>query len=64
VHEAVKTIPSFRQQISELFSINEHFTSLSMVFIEKTENPGIQLNGTDDVHLLYTSGTTNHYEKS
>jgi acyl-coenzyme A synthetase/AMP-(fatty) acid ligase len=35
-----------------------------MVFIEKTENPGIQLNGTDDLHLLYTSGTTSHYEKS
>lgn len=58
VHEAVKEISSVRKQFSAPFAINEHFTSLSTVFIESAENPGIRLNGTDDLHIMYTSGTT------
>jgi long-chain acyl-CoA synthetase len=58
VQEAVKTIPSIRKQFSAPFSINEQFRSLSALLIDRTENPGIQLNGSDDLHLMYTSGTT------
>lgn len=58
VHEAVDEISSIQRRFSTPNAINNHFTSLSTVFSEKSENPGIQLNGTDDLHLLYTSGTT------
>ncbi|MFJ5768364.1 class I adenylate-forming enzyme family protein [Psychrobacillus sp. NPDC093180] len=58
VLEAIKEIPSIRKQFSVPYAVNEYFTSFSNVFMENKENPSIPLNGTDDLHLLYTSGTT------
>lgn len=58
VNEAVKDISSVRKHFSAPFAKNEYSTSFSKVFMENRDNPGIQLNGTDDLHLLYTSGTT------
>lgn len=58
VHEAVREIPSIKKRFSVPLSTSDHFTSYSMVYSEKTENPDIRLNDTDNLHLLYTSGTT------
>ncbi|MCM3743182.1 long-chain-fatty-acid--CoA ligase [Sporosarcina luteola] len=58
VYEAIKEIPTVSKQFTAPFAINKRYGSLSKLFIDRTENPGIQLNGTDDLHLLYTSGTT------
>ncbi|PEJ60849.1 long-chain fatty acid--CoA ligase [Bacillus sp. AFS002410] len=49
-------------QLQNLFSVphagNEAFQSVATIFSPNHENPEIEILGTDDLHIMYTSGTT------
>jgi len=51
-------------QIQSFFSVpwanREAFQSISDVFSENDRNPEMEILGTDDLHILYTSGTTGY----
>ncbi|MGE7918631.1 long-chain-fatty-acid--CoA ligase [Viridibacillus sp. NPDC093762] len=51
-------IPAIRQVITVEKPIIEGNLSIEAIFSEDTSEPPIEINGTDALHILYTSGTT------
>ncbi|MED1785089.1 long-chain-fatty-acid--CoA ligase [Brevibacillus fortis] len=60
--EVILQAISHQVPIQNLVSVpqakNESFTSISEMLSENKENIEVELTGTDDLHILYTSGTT------
>ncbi|KAA0959001.1 long-chain fatty acid--CoA ligase [Planococcus sp. ANT_H30] len=58
IHDASRTIPAVRQVITVETAENKGSLSLQDVLSKNSAEPAVEINNTDDLHILYTSGTT------
>ncbi|AQU80487.1 long-chain fatty acid--CoA ligase [Planococcus faecalis] len=58
IHDASSTIPAVRQVIIVETAENKGSLSLQDVLSKNSAEPAVEINNTDDLHILYTSGTT------
>ncbi|MDJ0330209.1 long-chain-fatty-acid--CoA ligase [Planococcus sp. S3-L1] len=58
IHDASSTIPAVRQVITVETAENKGSLSLQDVLSKNSAEPAVEINNTDDLHILYTSGTT------
>lgn len=58
IQDAISTIPSVRQVITTELTEHKKSRSIGEVLSTTSTNPAVKIVNTDDLHILYTSGTT------
>lgn len=58
IEMAKRNIPAVRQVITDGTPVIEGNSSIQIISSTNDENPAIAIHDTDDLHMLYTSGTT------
>lgn len=56
--QAIENVEPIQNLISVPHAKNEAFKSITDILSDNNQNPDIEILGTDDLHILYTSGTT------